>query len=255
MDGDLKRIKIAGCPIDVIDKSGTLKYVEASIKQGWQSRHGFVNAGKIVQIQSNAELLEAISTCDLICADGMAVVWASRYLGSPLPERINGTNLMLDLVRLSHMKGYRLYMLGARPEVIEAAAKIFLADYPGIELVGWHHGYFSEEEESQIAASIRKLRADIVLVGMGTPQKEFWLKRNVPRIGAAFSMGVGGSFDVIAGVVKRAPTWAQDAGMEWFWRLLQEPRRMWRRYLIGNSYFIWLVARQKLRRMKGIDSD
>ena len=240
-----RRITIAGCPVDALSRAETLAFVERVIAERSPSRHGFVNAGKIVRMQTDPELLEALNSCDLINADGMAVVWASRLLGRPLPERVNGTNIMMDLIALAHRKGYSLYLLGTQPEVIEKVAHVLRRDYPGIRLVGWHHGYFSLEEEGAIAREIGRLKPDIVLVGMNTPKKEFWLRRNVPNLGVPFSMGVGGSFDIVAGLVKRAPTWAQNAGLEWVWRLIQEPRRMWRRYLLGNPQFLWLVAREK----------
>ena len=244
-DPAFRRITIAGCPVDAITRAETLAFVERVIAERTPARHGFVNAGKIVRVQSEPELLEALASCDLINADGMAIVWASRLLRRPLPERVNGTNMMMDLIDLAHRKGYSLYLLGARPQVIEMAAGILRRDYPGIRVLGWHHGYFSPEEEGAIAREIKHLKPDIVLIGMNTPKKEFWLRRNVPKLGVPFSMGVGGSFDIVAGLVKRAPIWAQNAGLEWVWRLIQEPRRMWRRYLLGNPQFLWLITQEK----------
>ncbi len=123
------------------------------------------------------------------------------------------------------------------------------ARYPELALVGWQHGYYPPETEGEIVGEIRRARPDLLFVGMGTPMKEFWLHRNQYEIGVPFAMGVGGSFDVLVGRVRRAPRWAQEAGLEWLWRLAQEPRRMWRRYLIGNPYFVWLVLRDAVRRM------
>ena len=250
LDPDVPRITIAGCPVDSISRADTLAFVERVISERTPTRHGFVNASKVVRLQSDPELLEALATCDLINADGMAVVWASRILGKPLPERINGTNMMMDVINLADRKGYSLYLLGARPKVVEKVAHILRRDYPAIRLMGWHHGYFSLEEEDSIVREIRQLNPDIVFVGMGTPKKEFWLRRNVAKIGVPFAMGVGGSFDVLAGLVKRAPNWAQNAGLEWLWRLAQEPRRMWRRYLLGNPHFMWLVASEKIHQRR-----
>lgn len=248
IDTGVPRISIAGCPLDVITVAQTLALVERIVAERTPWRHGFVNAAKVVSVQSDPQLLETIATCDLINADGAAVVWASRILGTPLPERVNGTNLMMDLVRLAHEKGFRLYLLGAHPEVVERVVTMFRADYPGLEIAGWHHGYFGLDDEKEIAGQIRVAKPDILFAGMGTPQKEYWLRRNVPVIEVPFSMGVGGSFDVVAGLVKRAPNWAQNAGLEWLWRLVQEPKRLWRRYLLGNPYFVWLVARELVRK-------
>lgn len=245
----VSRISLLGCPIDVCTVGQTLDLVDGVISARATCRHGFVNAGKIVSIQTNGALREALSSCDLINADGMGVVWASRVLGVPLPERVNGTNLMMALFSQSHKKGYRIYLLGARPEVIERTVQALTATYPGIQISGWHHGYFRPADEPQIVEEIRQSKADILFVGMGTPQKEYWLQRNVPQLDVPFCMGVGGSFDVLAGVVKRAPVWAQEMGLEWLWRLIQEPRRMWRRYLLGNVQFVWLVGRERARRL------
>lgn len=247
----IPRIRIAGCPVDVIGRNQSLELIERFIKEGVPSRHAFVNAWKVVRMQSDPELLEAIETCDLINADGMAIVWASRMLGVPLPERVNGTNMMLDLIGLAQTKGYRVYLLGARPEVVDHAVAILRSQFGGICIAGWHHGYFGYKEEADIAQQIRDAKPDILFVGMGTPKKERWLQRNVSGIEVPFSLGVGGSFDVIAGRVKRAPELWQSAGLEWLWRFIQEPRRMWRRYLLGNPRFLLLVAHEMIKQLRG----
>ena len=172
IDTGVPRVSVAGCPVDVISRAQTLKLIERIIADRTPCRHGFVNAAKVVRVQSDFELLDTLSTCDLINADGVAIVWASRILGTPLPERVNGTNLMMDLVQLAHQKGYRLYLLGARPAVVERVAEVFQSLYPELQIVGWHHGYFGLDDEPQIARQIRKAKPDILFVGMGTPQKE-----------------------------------------------------------------------------------
>jgi len=247
IDTLIRRIYIAGCAVDVLTVAETLALIEAFIAERIPCRHGFVNAVKVTMMQSDSEFLQTCNTCDVINADGMAVVWASRILGTPLPERVNGTNLMMDLIRLSHKKGYRIYLLGARRPVIERSVHILEERFPGLQIVGWRDGYFNLEEEEDIARNIRDARPDILFVGMPTPRKEYWLYRNVPLIDVPFCMEVGGSFDVVAGIVKRAPVLAQNMGMEWFYRFIQEPRRLWRRYLIGNLHFIWIIFREKLK--------
>lgn len=242
-----QRIEIAGCPVDIATIDETIGYIKKVITSRSTCRHGFVNAAKVVSIQSDKKFRNVLSTCDLINADGMAIVWASQFLGNPLPERVNGTNLMLDVIRISNDEGYRIYFLGAKPEIVKSVVDIFQTQYPRLKIAGWHHGYFPIEEEANLAKKIREMEPDILFVGMGTPQKEYWLHRNVPNINVPFSMGVGGSFDVIAGLVKRAPNWMQNSGLEWSWRFLQEPKRMWRRYLIGNSQFLHLIVKEKIK--------
>jgi N-acetylglucosaminyldiphosphoundecaprenol N-acetyl-beta-D-mannosaminyltransferase len=245
MARQFNRVSIAGCPVDDASIAETMVYVEDCIATRRICRHGFINAAKVVQIQTDKQLLQALCTCDLLSADGMSIVWASRFLGTPLPERVNGTNLMDSLVALSAQKGYRIFFFGAKEEVVAKTVDTFRATYPTLQVAGYRNGYFRPEEEPQIAEQIRNSHADILFVGFGTPQKEFWLQRWVPELDVPFCMGVGGSFDVVAGLVRRAPVWVQSAGMEWFYRVLQEPRRLWRRYLYGNTQFILLILEAK----------
>lgn len=241
---EFDRIDVVGLPVDVASRADTRKYVQRVIETRSTCRHGFLNAGKVVMAHQDPELYSALETCDLVSPDGMSIVWASRFLGTPLPERVNGTNLMLALCEMAAQEGYRVYLLGARPDVVADAETQLLQDYPGLKIVGKRHGYFDESEEPAIAEEIRRSEADIIFVGISSPKKELWLQRNVPLIGVPFCMGVGGSFDVVAGRVERAPVWMQEAGLEWLWRFAQEPRKMWPRYMFGNPNFIWLVFRQ-----------
>lgn len=240
-----KRIEIAGCPVDKASVEEVINYVKYCIATRTICRHGFINASKVVQVQTDPKITNALSTCDLLSPDGMSVVWASQLLGDPLPERVNGTNLMHDLIALAATEGYSVFFLGAKEAVVKKAICNFKEIHPELQIAGYRNGYFEEHEEENIAEQIRQSNADILFVGFGSPQKEYWLQRWVPSIGVPFSMGVGGSFDVAAGLVKRAPVWAQNAGLEWLYRLIQEPKRMWRRYLIGNAIFVSLILKAK----------
>lgn len=242
---EFARISVAGLPVDVATRAQTMDYVKKVIELGSTCRHGFLNAAKVAAAHHSPVLFEALESCDLISPDGVSIVWASRFLGTPLPERVNGTNLMLSTCALAASMGFRVYLLGGTQDVVDEAASQLRLSFPDLIIAGSRHGYFDEPEEPEIAKAIRNVRPDILFVGISTPKKELWLQRNVPTLGVPFSMGVGGSFDVISGRVRRAPVWMQESGLEWLWRLVQEPRKMWRRYLLGNPEFVWLILKQR----------
>ena len=180
-------------------------------------------------------------------ATTMSVVWALHLLTGTRIQRVAGIDFMEALVARAAAEGRRVYFLGAKPEVLGKAVDVLEQRHPTLQVAGSHHGYFSREEEPDLVNEIRRSRPDIVFVGMGTPAKELWIDRHFQELDAV-CMGVGGSFDVVAGVVKRAPRWVQRAGLEWLYRLLQEPRRLWRRYLITTTIFIGRVAKEWFRR-------
>jgi N-acetylglucosaminyldiphosphoundecaprenol N-acetyl-beta-D-mannosaminyltransferase len=212
--------------------------------------HLALNAAKLSQIERDPGFRELVTGFDRIHADGAPIVWASRLLGRPLPERIAGIDLMLQLVERAAQRGLRPYFLGARPEAVEACVARLRKRWPALQVAGLHHGYWSEADaaaEDAVVATVRGSRADLLFVALPTPRKERFLLRHRESLGVPFAMGVGGSFDVIAGIVKRAPVAWQAAGMEWAYRLLQEPSKMWKRYLTTNLHFAWLVAREVVR--------
>jgi N-acetylglucosaminyldiphosphoundecaprenol N-acetyl-beta-D-mannosaminyltransferase len=162
----------------------------------------------------------------LVTPDGFGLLWAGKRLRQPFPERVSGVDLVEQLTRLSHEKGYRLYLLGAAPGVAERAAQNLLARYPNAQIVGVQHGYFTPADEPAIVAQVAAAQPDVLLVGMGMPRQEKWAWRHRDQLGAPVMIGVGGSFDVYGGVVKRAPQWLQRIGCEWLWRLIQDPRKI-----------------------------
>jgi N-acetylglucosaminyldiphosphoundecaprenol N-acetyl-beta-D-mannosaminyltransferase len=185
---------------------------------------------------------------DIVSPDGMGIVWGARLLGVPLRERVTGIDLMLALLAMSEREGFRPYILGAEPAVLQTACEAIKAKHPHLTFAGTHHGYFSNEEAPEIVESIRSCNADLLFVAMSTPRKEQFLHRYRDELGVPFLMGVGGSVDVIAGKVKRAPTWMQSLGLEWLFRTCQEPRRMWKRYVTTNSAYAWLLMRALMSR-------
>lgn len=227
----------------------TLEVIDASIQQKKQLHHVVVNAGKIVAMQKDAQLRESVNNSDLVNADGQAVVWASKYLGKPVKERVSGIDLMHNTVALAHKKGYKIYLLGAKQQVVEKIAKTYANQYSQELVAGYRNGYFSPQQEVQIATDIAQSGAQLLFVAISSPMKENFLYKHRDILqGVHFIMGVGGSFDVIAGLTKRAPLWMQNAGLEWFYRFAQEPKRMWKRYLVGNTTFIYLVLKEKFKK-------
>lgn len=244
----MNKIAILNTHIDNLSMAETMEVVSEAIENGHQLHHVVVNAGKIVAMQDDLKLRESVNSSDLINADGQAVVWASKILGKPLKERVAGIDLMNNLIELASQKKYRIFFFGAKEEVVRKVVDETAAKYSQDIIAGYRNGYFKKEEEKAIAGEISKSGAHILFVAISSPVKENFLYENKELLKSVnFIMGVGGSFDVAAGKVKRAPLWMQKYGLEWFFRFLQEPRRMWKRYLVGNSRFIALVIKEKLK--------
>jgi N-acetylglucosaminyldiphosphoundecaprenol N-acetyl-beta-D-mannosaminyltransferase len=203
------------------------------------------DANALVLAQADKEFRLLLMDADLVTPDGAGLLWAARRLGQPFPERVPGVELVAQLARLSHERGYRLYFLGAAPGVAERAASTLRQRFPNAQIVGITHGYFSPEAEPTVLAHIRQARPDVLLVGMGMPRQEKWIARHKQTLGVPVSVGVGGSFDIYAGVVRRAPRWMQRYGLEWLWRLMQDPRKIAK--VRNLPRFVWLVWRESLR--------
>lgn len=241
----MKRIKIFNTTIDNLSMQETLQKVKQAISHKIQLHHVVVNAGKVVAMQEDQELRQSVNSCDLINADGQAVVWASKLLGKPLKERVAGIDLMENLVKLSAKNNYKIYLLGAKEEVVSNLVNLYKNKYSKNLIAGYRNGYFSKEEEQTIAQDIANSGAQLLFVAISSPKKENFLYQHRTTLKSLnFIMGVGGSFDVIAGKTKRAPVWMQKSGLEWFYRFMQEPKRMWKRYLIGNTKFIFLTFKE-----------
>jgi len=238
-----RKVPLMGFEIDALTLDETLSEIDLVIARGHPTQHCAMNAAKAVLLEKDQRLRDVISTCALVSADGVPIVWASRVLGRPLPGRVNGTDMFIRLLARSEARGYGVYFLGATADVVNLVVKRARQDHPGLRISGWHHGYLSEDDTKTVVAEARAAEPAILFVGMPTPRKELWLFENLEDLGIPFCMGVGGSFDVYAGTVRRAPEWMQRHGLEWFFRLVQEPRRMWKRYLVGNTAFVLLVGK------------
>ena len=239
------RITLMGCQVDNLTMEETLGKVAGFIQSGRPHQHVVVNVDKLVKASRDAALRSIINECALINADGMPVVWASRLLGKPLKERVAGVDLFEALMARAGDRGWRVFLLGAREEVVRAVKDSYERKYPTLHICGWRNGYWNgEQEEAQVAAQVRDSQADLLFVAISSPKKEQFLGRHLAGMKIPFAMGVGGSFDVAIGKVKRAPLWMQKSGLEWFYRFLQEPRRMFRRYFIDDMAFIWLFIKE-----------
>lgn len=243
---DERQFEFLGSPMDPLTMDETIEIIDSALAERIRLKHVVVNVAKLVNMQGDPALHADVVSSDLINIDGMGVVWGARLAGHAVPERVAGVDLMDRVLRLCHERGYRPYILGAKRDVLERAVANIEARYPGIELAGYRDGYFSREEEDAVVAAIAASRADCLFVAMSSPAKERITEQYKEELGVSFLMGVGGSVDVMAGTTRRAPGWMQKAGLEWLYRVIQEPGRMWKRYLITNSKFLSLVIKEAI---------
>ncbi|MCR5146604.1 MAG: WecB/TagA/CpsF family glycosyltransferase [Clostridia bacterium] len=234
--------------IDVLSVDDTIELVERYVNTKTPLHLMGVNADKINEINQNDKMKEIVNSCGIINADGASVVLASKYLKKPLPERVAGIDLMMDLVKLSEEKKYSIYLLGAKQEVVEQTEVKLKEKYPELIIKGIHNGYFSELEWNEISDEIKKVKPDFVFVGITSPTKEYLIEYLQNDGNDCVFMGVGGSFDVISGNIPRAPKWMQKMSLEWLFRVINEPKRLFKRYFFGNFRFIKAVRREKRRK-------
>lgn len=238
-------VELFGVPIKAATMPDVLSSVQRSVRSRTPLHIGVVNAAKIVNMRRNPELGEAVLQSDEIYADGISVVWASRIIGRALPERIAGIDLMHEI--LACPEGYKVYCLGAKQSVLDEVVRQFNKDYPQATVVGSHHGYFGEEDEAAVAKDIAESGADVLFVAITSPKKEQFMARWADEMAVPVVHGVGGSFDVVAGLVERAPESWQKLGLEWLYRVKQEPGRLWKRYLVTNTLFAFAVVGEFFR--------
>ena len=243
--GTNQRITILNTLIDVLSSDETIKLVDKYIRNNEPLHLMGVNADKINELNKNERLKQIVNSCGVINADGASVVLASRYLGKPLPERVAGIALMMRLVELCENKSYSVYLLGAKQEIVETTAEVLKTRFPKLNLIGYHNGYFKEQDWSNISNILKELKPNIVFVGITSPIKEYLIEYLQNDGNNSVFMGVGGSFDVISGNLPRAPLWMQKSGLEWLFRVILEPRRLFKRYFFGNLAFLKSVWKEK----------
>lgn len=242
----MHRIEVLGCPMDVASMGETVETVRRAVANDDFIQHVVVNVAKLVNMRGDPQLRDSVHSCDIINIDGMGVVMGARFLGHAVPERVAGVDLFHHLLEMSAANGFPVFLLGATDEVVAATARRVQVLHPSLDVAGHHHGYFWDDEAG-VVEKIRASRAKLLFVAITSPKKENFINQWRDQLGVTFVMGVGGTFYVVAGKVARAPLWMQNAGLEWFFRVLQEPRRMWKRYLITNLAFAGMLAAEKWR--------
>lgn len=241
------RQSLFGVELDPLTMDETVERCLEAVRDGKKLEIGVVNAAKLVNMRRDERLARAVAGCDLVLADGQAVVWAGRVLRAPLPERVAGIDLFLRLLGEAESAGMSVYFLGAKQEVLERMLLRVADRFPDLKVAGSRNGYFDDSEQEAIADGIARSGARMLFLGMTSPKKEIFTAAHGERTGARVVHGVGGSFDILAGVTKRAPEVWQRWGMEWLYRALQEPRRLGRRYVTTNAAFLLMTAREYFR--------
>jgi N-acetylglucosaminyldiphosphoundecaprenol N-acetyl-beta-D-mannosaminyltransferase len=249
------RQQVLGVPVDNLTMDETLDRIGQFVADGRPHQHVVINVDKIVKARRDPALMTIIARCDLINADGMPVVWASRLLGQPLKERVTGVDLFEAVLARAEAQGWRPYFLGARAEVVQDVVTAMRRRHPRLQVAGWRDGYWDPADDARVAEAIAACRPDLLFVAISSPRKEQFLAAFQARMKVPFAMGVGGTFDVVVGRTRRAPRWMQRTGLEWFYRFLQEPRRMFRRYFVDSLPFFTALAHElivaKRRRLPG----
>lgn len=243
----MTRILFYKTPVDLLSMEQTLTAAESAMESGKNLRHTALNVAKLIKLDKDPELAQDVRESDLVGLDGMGIVWALKLFGVKQAERVSGVDLMLEIMRKCAKTGRKPYILGAHQDQLEKAVAEAKLRFPGLEFAGYRNGYFTQDEQPQIVGDIRQSGADCLFVAMPTPHKERFLHAHADALEVSFIMGVGGSVDVLAGHISRAPDWMQRFGLEWLHRLLQEPRKMFWRYASTNGAFAWLLFRTLLR--------
>jgi N-acetylglucosaminyldiphosphoundecaprenol N-acetyl-beta-D-mannosaminyltransferase len=248
----METIVLAGVRINNITLNETIAHIEKLISRKERAWIVTPNAAHIVLLQSDVEFKQLYDEANLVLPDGMPLVWVSRCLGKPLIEKVSGSDLLPETCKVSAMKGYRVFFLGGNPGVADKAKNVLMQRYKCLKIVGTYSPPFGfdndSKENAKIISMINEARPDILFVGLGTPKQEKWIYKNRNLYSPCVSIGIGASFDFVAGTVKRAPVWMQKYCLEWFWRFIHEPRRLWRRYLIYNTLFLKLALKDYFKR-------
>lgn len=249
------KVEMFGVPFDRVDLDTAISQVEAAIAdRATLTQSVGVNLDQLLKMQEEPEFAKIILQCDQITADGMPVVWLSRLFRDPLPERVPSVDIMEALLPVAEQKGYRIFMLGTKEELLQRAADSFRTRFPKLQIAGTRNGYFKTEDEPEIVEQINAAKTDVLLIAISSPKKEEFVERNRSALDVPFVMGVGGAFDIAAGEYTRAPRFVQRTGLEWAWRVAQEPRRMGPRVLHDLKFSKYLVkeaARRVKRRVGG----
>ena len=230
-----------------------LSKIEDYIKNTKKPRVIFTpTAELIVHASKDKRLKEIYNSSDVLTIDSFVVYYFAKLLKKSVPEPVNAARLMLNFLPIANRKGYKIYLLGAKEEVLRKVIENLKKQYPGINIVGWHNGYFDFDNDYEVVNDIIEKKPDILFVAMSSPLKEKFISKNLNKMNVPVSIGVGGTFDIIAGKCKLAPIWVSRMGLEWFYRFIQEPRRLWKRYLITNIEFLLLFLKEFTKAKGGV---
>lgn len=247
MMGPFTKETLFDVQIDAVTMEEMIEIINEKIQSQEPTHILGINADKINTLQKDESLQQVVQKAEIIHADGVSILFAASILKKHIPERIAGIDLMQQLLDLAQVQQYCVYFLGAKEETIRKMAKNLLNKWPDLSIAGMRNGYFSEEEWEVIAEEIKTSHPQLVFVGITSPKKEYLIDYFMSQGINAVFMGVGGSFDVLADEVKRAPLWVQNCHLEWCFRMIQEPRRLFKRYMVGNIQFLKLTAKEKIK--------
>lgn len=240
--------RLFGLKYHTLNLSQTVHKICSSIDENKKIVRADINVGTITSSQRDIKLQEFINSSDIVNIDGAGAILGAKILRLPVPERITGVDLFMKLIEVAQERAYSIYLLGSTKETLESLKKILLIEHPKLKLVGVHDGYFWGHED-EVIAEINSLRPNILFIGIKSPEKEYFQLNYANILNVNLIMGVGGSFDVAAGKVKRAPAWIQNMCLEWLFRVYQEPKRMWKRYLTSNLLFTKMLIAAKLKKL------
>lgn len=240
------RVDLLGAPIDSLNMQDNVQKIAEFVRSGKPHQIITLNPEYLYRAQSKPELMQLVYQADLVTPDGAGIVWACKMAGTPVPERVTGIDLMLNLMPLAEKHGWGVYLLGAAPGVAEEAAANLKKQYLALNIVGTHHGYFKPAEEQGVVAQIAAAKPHLLFVALGMPRQEQFIAKYKEQMRVPVSMGVGGSLDVIAGRVQRVSPWLQKLQLEWLGRLIKEPRR-WRRQLVLPKFAALVIKRYVLK--------
>jgi len=244
MKADIESVSILNVPIHPYTMDGAVKFLETALSSKNQTLVVTANAEIVMLAKENAEYGKLLTDeAGVVLPDGAGVVWAGRHCGYDVSERVAGYDLFNRLLSLSSQKGYKCFFFGGQADVVETAVKKANELYPNVKIVGYHHGYFKQDESKEIVKIINNSGAEILFVALGAPKQEYWLSEFKDKLQCTVLMGIGGSFDVLAGKVQRAPLWMQKMSLEWLYRLLKQPSRFVRMLVLPK--FVWQVCFEK----------
>jgi N-acetylglucosaminyldiphosphoundecaprenol N-acetyl-beta-D-mannosaminyltransferase len=243
------RINICGVEVDRYSLAETIAGIISHAKLRNPPEYVVTpNAHHIVMLQNNPTFRQVYQKAKWVVADGVSLLWAARLLNTPLTGRVNGTDLFEQLCASSAEQGLKVFLLGGRPGAADQAAQVLKQRHPQLQVATYCPAYGFEQDAQEQAAmnqAIAQAAPDLLFVGLGAPKQEYWMANHYQALQVPVSLGIGVSFELVSGMVTRAPQWMQVSGLEWLFRLLMEPRRLWQRYVVGNAMFIGLVLKQK----------